>query len=99
MAVGNIGIGAFDPPRKIGPHEQIKDAVNRIGCHALAPINANAFGDVIGRGRLLPRGKGGKHIGTHIRPLFASLDKRIARGMDQLFAGEIVMVMVSGHGL
>ena len=36
MAVGDIRIRAFDPHREVVCHEQIKDAVNAIGCHPLA---------------------------------------------------------------
>lgn len=98
MAVGNIGVGAFNPPSQIGTHEQVKDAIYRIGGHPLTPIGPHAFGNVISRGRFLPRGQSGKHIGAHIGPLFACLNQGIARGVDQLFASEIVMVVMPGHG-
>ena len=36
MGIGEIGIRAFDPHRKIVRHEQVKDSVNAVGRDALA---------------------------------------------------------------
>lgn len=37
MAVGDVGVGAFNPPRKVGAHKQIENAVNAVGRNPLAP--------------------------------------------------------------
>jgi hypothetical protein len=97
MAVGDIGIGAFDPARKIGAHEQIQDTVDAIGSDPLAASRCNALGDVIGGGRLTARCESGKNIGAHVSPLLARLHKRCLGGGNQPCAGMFAMMM-TGHG-
>ncbi len=48
MAVGEIGIGAFDPHRQIVGHEQVQYAVNTVGRHPLASRLRQIVGNIIG---------------------------------------------------
>lgn len=48
MAVGDVSVGTFHPPREIGAHEQIKNPINAVGGHPFAPARAHTFGNVIG---------------------------------------------------
>jgi membrane-associated protease RseP (regulator of RpoE activity) len=57
MGVGDIGVGAFDPPRKIGADEQIEDAVDAVGGDAAALLVRDGFGDVVGAGGTIEAGE------------------------------------------
>ena len=96
MAVGDIGIGAFHPPRQIAAHEQIEDAVNAVRRHALAAPPRDIFRNIIGRGRLGLRHQRIEHISAHLGPLLARFGKRSPRGRDQSGAGMFEM-FVSTH--
>ena len=56
MGVGEIGIGAFDPPGEVGFHEQVENPVDRVGSHSLAARFRDRFRNVIGRGGPILRG-------------------------------------------
>jgi hypothetical protein len=99
MGVGDIGIRAFHPARQIGAHEKVEDAIDAVGRHALAARLPDMFGDVVGRGRARLRDERGEDIGAHPGPLFAGNGQRLARCIDQPFAGIVVMMMVPAHGL
>jgi hypothetical protein len=76
VAVGDIGIGTFNPPRKIGFHEQIEDAIDGIGGDPLAARFRDVFGNVIGRSRAFAQCERTKDISAHFGPLLTGLDQR-----------------------
>lgn len=47
MAVGQIGIGAFDAHGEIVRDEQVEYSVHAVRCNAFAACNRNQFGYVI----------------------------------------------------
>lgn len=96
VRVRNIGVGALHPTGEVGTHEQVQDAVDAVGCNALAPPPSDALGDVIGRRRLFIHCERFEDIGAHFGPLFASRNKYIARRADQSLARK-VMMMVAAH--
>ena len=49
VAVGEIGIGAFDPHSEIIRYEQVKNSVDAVRCDAFSTRGGNQFGNVIGR--------------------------------------------------
>ena len=84
MAVGDIGIGAFHSPGKIGAHEQVEDAVDAVGRHPLAAqardrLAASKKARVIARFAL---NKFWRPVGSGI-----SSDAEVAHVMGVLFAG------------
>lgn len=48
MGVGDVGVRAFDTHRDIVRHEQVKDAVDAVWRHPLAPCLGNIVGNVVG---------------------------------------------------
>jgi hypothetical protein len=97
MRVGNIGIGAFHPPRQIVAHEQVQYAIDTVGRHALVPRLGYGLGNVIGAGGLGLAGQRVIDIAAHLGPLLSRFFKRAARGSNQPFAGMFVMMMQT-HG-
>ena len=83
VAVGDIGVRAFNPAGKIGPYEQIKDPINRIGRNPLSPCRRNRFCDIVGRDRAIIGRQRGEHTGTHLRPLFTRFAERMARSIGE----------------
>ena len=71
VRIGQIGIGAFDSPREIGSHEQVENAVNRIGGNAPPLGLRHGLGDVIGRRGALEARQRIEHAGAHVGPLLA----------------------------
>lgn len=97
MAVSEIGIGAFDPVGEIGPHEQVKNAVNAVGRNPLAPLLSDQFSNVIGRGGPVLRGQRLEHVGAHECPLLPRTGELALCFLDQLEAGVFVMCVIY-HG-
>ena len=48
VGVGDIGIGAFDPPREVGADEQVEDPVDAVGRDPPPFGLGDRLGDVIG---------------------------------------------------
>lgn len=93
MAVGDIGVGAFDSAGKVGADEQVEDPIDAVRGHALAPLGRDAFSDVVSGSRAVAFGQCGEDIGAHLGPLLARLDERVAGGIDKAVAAMFVMVM------
>ena len=83
VAVGDIGVRAFNPAGKIGPYEQIKDPINRIGRNPLSPCGGDRFRDIVGRDRAIIGRQRGEHTGTHLGPLFTRFAERMARSIGE----------------
>ena len=73
VAIGEIGIGALDPPRDIGRREQIKDPIDAIRGYAAFLGIGDGFGDVIGRSRSIKPRQRIEHGRAHLGPLLARL--------------------------
>jgi hypothetical protein len=93
MRVGDIGIGAFDTARKVGRNEQVENAVDAVGCNALAALLRDEISNIIGRCRLFERRQHRKDIGSHLRPLLASVSQRNLRCLSQCAAAMFVVMM------
>ena len=78
VAIGDIGVRAFNPAGKIGPYEQIKDPINRIGRNPLSPCGGDRFRDIVSRDRAIVGRQRGEHTGTHVGPLFTGFTERMA---------------------
>src|SRR5690606_35001564 len=97
MGVGDIGIGALDPIGEVGPHEQVEDAIDRIGRDALAAALRESFSNVVCRGGLVLRCERFEHGFAHVGPLLVGSGQRVTRGGEELRAGMFAMGM-AGHG-
>lgn len=83
VRVYDIGIGAFNTPRKVGRNEQVEDAVDAVGGHP-APLRLrHGFGDIVGRRGSVERGQHVEDAGTHLRPLLTRLLQCVLRRLDQ----------------
>jgi hypothetical protein len=100
MAVGQKGIGAFDPPDQIVGNEQVKDPVNAIGRYTPTARQADAVGDIIGAGGFVERGNSGKNLRAHFGPLFAArFERSLCRGSQGIAAGFDMPMIMLAHGL
>ena len=96
VAIGDIGIGAFNPAGQIAADKQIQNTINAVGRHPLAASCRNAFCHIIGRNRPPLRRQRGKNIGAHLGPLLTRLLKCVARRIGQCMA-RMFVVVVPGH--
>src|SRR3989344_2156340 len=94
VRIGDIGVDALYPARKIGAHEQVENAIDGVGRHPLAALAADGIGNVIGRCRLFDLGQIGKDRLAHLGPLLARSFERTPRGDGKVFA--LVLVMLVG---
>ena len=98
MGVGDVGVGAFDPPGEVGTDEQVEDPVDAVGRDP-APLRLrDRVGDVIGAGRAGEPCERIEHGRTHIRPLLAGIDQPLAGGGSKRLPG-MHMVVVARHDL
>ena len=86
MGVGDISVGALDPPREVRSNEQVEDAIDAVRRDPLAPCLGDRLGDVIGAGRPVESGKGVKHRRAHVGPLLAALYHPPRRGVAKRIA-------------
>lgn len=93
MRIGDIGIGAFDPARKVGCNEKVEDTIHAIGRYPLATLLRNLIGNVIGGRRLFVCCQHCKDIGAHVSPLLASVNQCRLCCVGQRGAAMFVVMM------
>ena len=97
MVVGDIGVGALDPPGEIGADEQIEDAVDAVRRDPPPFRLRDLVGDVVGGSGAVEAGEGLEHGGAHLRPLLARALHRALGGGDERLPF-VAVVMVLRHG-